>query len=1224
MPEQGREAEERVKTEASGKETAPASYGNRFGVCAPAGVNYRFDYQLDDTYEPPVASITDCQGTASTVIIPETVDGYRVVRIEANTFSGLGNSLHEVVFQIGDAYVHEDAFAGCNSVERIWLDDKMTSLYGLPLTASLREIHLGEGITDLSFHDFDACIRLETVTLGSAVMDIPGDLLDHSQWYRNQPDGPVYLDGYLMGWKGAMVQGESLQVRPGTRGIASGALHGRAELQSVTVPDSVTFLGSDACAYCPQLTEIHLGASLTEIGQGAFQNCGWYAQQPEGMLYLDDCLLGYKGAVPANFDVRIADGTRVVGSGFYNQKNLRSVTIPDSVTALSKEAFQYCGTLDTLRIGSGVQEIHWPSFYGTEVREIWVGDGLTSLENLPLTPQLEALHMGRGIRRIDRLDLENCTRLQQIDIGPNVTWIDGGAFENTAWYSQHPDGPIYLGDWLLGYHGTGPIDNPLYIKEGTRHIADRAMNGCTDLRNIVFPETLETIGGAFEECVNLEAVRLPDSVTSLSSGAFNWDEALREIYLGDGLTELEEVSFSTGFPNLEKLHIGDGIKKIPRGCFRSCENLRELYIGSSVTSIENSFSSNRLTSVTIPDSVRVLGEYTFFNCRLLSEIHMSSQIEYIGGSAFEDTLWEKRSPEGMLYLGTAAISYHGAVPENGVVELRPDTTVIAGDAFYGQEHLQAVTIPAGVRGIGDRAFSGCRSLRQAALPSGLNRLGENAFDGCAALEELTLPSSIESIPRRCFWGCTALRSVVIPESVTNIGYEAFARCSGLREITIPDGVTQMREHTFSDCTSLQKLWIGDGLWKIPASAFYGCSALKQVHIGDKVQVADSGAFAQCSNVRDLYVGRQMGAWENLPGTEQLRTLTVPGTIQYLEQNFAGDSLREVVISQGLGRIMDYSRDSYQYTPWYQRQLDSLTLSEEITSIGERAFCESGLDHITIPASVREIHPRAFELSERLQTIRFQGDAPQIAADSFTLVQAKAAYEASNPTWTSERRQDYGGKLDWQGVSGETLYLPAPQISITQNETTGRPALTWPAVKGAEHYVVYRMGSGENTFTKVLTTDKTALQDTTALQGETYTYRVAASAQGVESPCSLRAEGTCVCAKPVVDITVGQDRKPLLTWAPVEGAGTYVVQYEITVAGQTYSGHYTVEETSFSHRQALEGTECTYRVVANGANGGYSAPSDAVSILCPRRELEAAADPDTGKPVLRWDAVPNAF
>ena len=168
---------------------------------------------------------------------------------------------------------------------------------------------------------------------------------------------------------------------------------------------------------------------------------------------------------------------------------------------------------------------------------------------------------------------------------------------------------------------------------------------------------------------------------------------------------------------------------------------------------------NKLTSVTIPDSVTTIGFRAFQDCESLTSVTI------------------------------------------------PDSVTTIGDgAFYACYSLTSVTIGDSVTTIGTFAFRDCNSLTSVTIPNSVTTIGEGAFYHCDSLTSVTIGDSVTTIGYAAFANCTSLTSVTIPDSVTMIGIDAFRECESLTSVTIGDSVTTIGEQAFSGCTSLKTVY----------------------------------------------------------------------------------------------------------------------------------------------------------------------------------------------------------------------------------------------------------------------------------------------------------------------------------------------------------------------------------------------------------------------------------
>ncbi|MDR1637698.1 MAG: leucine-rich repeat domain-containing protein [Treponema sp.] len=182
-------------------------------------------------------------------------------------------------------------------------------------------------------------------------------------------------------------------------------------------------------------------------------------------------------------------------------------------------------------------------------------------------------------------------------------------------------------------------------------------------------------------------------------------------------------------------------------------------------------------------------------------------------------------PAGVISIGEKAFSGCEGLTS---VTIPAGVTSIGKMAFFRCEGLTSVTIPAGVTSIEDQAFFRCKGLRSVTIPAGVTSIGESAFSWCKGLRSVTIPAGVTSIGKMAFYQCAGLTSVTIPAGVTSIGESAFSGCAGLRSVTIPAGVTSIGESAFSGCAGLTSVTIPAGVTSIGESAFSGCTGLTSV------------------------------------------------------------------------------------------------------------------------------------------------------------------------------------------------------------------------------------------------------------------------------------------------------------------------------------------------------------------------------------------------------------
>ena len=137
------------------------------------------------------------------------------------------------------------------------------------------------------------------------------------------------------------------------------------ELTSVTIPNSVTKIGWYAFKNCSKMISFSFSEAVVSIGEQSFMGTIWYNNQSNGVLYLNNCCIGYKGDEPTG-PLRIQSGTRLIADcAFEYCDELTNLFIPNTVTIIGEQSFYGCTSLTgTLVIPDSVISIGMSAFGG--------------------------------------------------------------------------------------------------------------------------------------------------------------------------------------------------------------------------------------------------------------------------------------------------------------------------------------------------------------------------------------------------------------------------------------------------------------------------------------------------------------------------------------------------------------------------------------------------------------------------------------------------------------------------------------------------------------------------------------------------------------------------------------------------------------------------------------------------------------------------------------------
>lgn len=428
----------------------------------------------------------------------------------------------------------------------------------------------------------------------------------------------------------------------------------------------------------------------------------------------------------------------------------------------------------------------------------------------------------------------------------------GGIYYN---YKEFSDSEVYVTHNGTPYSGnsySGHVKIPKTVTYNSKmyrvtEIGQQAFKSCKKLISVEIPESVTKIGNGAFDYSGLSSVNIPNSVTIIENNAFSSTQ-LTSIRIPGNATQWERAF--AGCSKLTTVIIESGIKKIEKGAFANCTGLTSVSIPNSVTVIsESAFSScTALTSIDIPNSVTEISSTAFSGCKSLIHISIPEKITGIGTSAFSDctALSSITFPSTLTGIGDNCLEGCTGLT---TVDIPATVSYIGHTSFKDCTKLTSVSIPDGVTGIiGREAFSGCVKLSSITIPQNLEGVRANAFSGCLNLKSVTwnardcsfsrdnvFPTSVitsftfgdnvEKIPEGICEDMEKLTSVTIPESVTSIGKEAFKNCTELTSVVwkarkCANFSNSAYSPQFNTCPNITSFTFGENVEKIPA---YLCS-----------------------------------------------------------------------------------------------------------------------------------------------------------------------------------------------------------------------------------------------------------------------------------------------------------------------------------------------------------------------------------------------------------------
>ncbi|MBR6604153.1 MAG: leucine-rich repeat domain-containing protein, partial [Clostridia bacterium] len=310
------------------------------------------------------------------------------------------------------------------------------------------------------------------------------------------------------------------------------------------------------------------------------------------------------------------------------------------------------------------------------------------------------------------------------------------------------------------------------IPKGVTSIADNAFSGCVYLTEIIIPKGVTSIGSeAFMGCDSLAEIIIPEGATNLEYNAFIECKSITRIVIPKSVTD-DYISFS-GCEKLEEIIIHADMMPSnleDTAFYKSSSNWHEgkvLYLNNQLIEAKSDMTGHysikegtlsiqefafdrdsKLTSITIPKSVKNIEYYSFF-CNNLSEISVDEENEFY-------------------------------CDIDGVLFTKDKKTLLT----YPKNRAETYTVPSSVTTIAFCAFRECRSLKSLILPNSITEIEESAFSYCKNLKSIVLSESIKEITSGVFSNCESLHSITIPSSVEIISNDAFFECENLKTAII--------------------------------------------------------------------------------------------------------------------------------------------------------------------------------------------------------------------------------------------------------------------------------------------------------------------------------------------------------------------------------------------------------------------------------------------------------
>ena len=865
------------------------------------------------------------------VVIPEGVTYgdvvYSVTSIGQSAFQDC-TGLTSVVIPNSVTIIGQSAFQGCSGLTSVVIGNRVTSIgysafYGC--SALTGNLVIPNSVTNISKRAFYGCSALTGELL------IPNSVTTIGE-----------LAFYCCSGFTKLIIGDSVKI------IEDNTFAGCTGLTSVVIPNSVTSIRQSAFYDCSALKSLTFGNSITSVYGSAFQNCSSIAD-----IYISDlaawCNISFGSYLPG--------GNKNL---YLNGKLVTELVVPDGLTEIKDYIFYgFSGLAGNLVIPAGVTSIGSSAFYGCKglSGDLVLPESLTTIGSSAFcncSGLTGDLVIPAGVTSIGNSVFSGCSGLTgDLVIPAGVTSIGDYAFYNCSGLSGDlviPAGVTSIGDYAF-YNCSG-LSGDLVIPAGVTSIGKSVFSGCSGFTGeLVIPASVTSIGDyAFENCSGFTGEAWVAGVANFGR-AFNGCSSIESIVIGEGTTSISDKAF-LGCSSLKSITIPSTMKSISASNLSNPfpSTIENVYITDLSSWVNIDFThtysnplyyadnlflnGERITEIVIPENVKEIKKYAFYNCSFITDVTIPGSVTSIGNYAF--------------YKADAVFEFLAETPINNItsyifgdnaVFLVPSTAVDAykaawstcsariGDVTHAdvavdvdvKENSSGVLEAIGIDNVSSVVKLAVKGkinsydiiqfrdkmplLRELDLSeatvvasdkafyngycTGDNYLGDYTFSGLSNLFYVKLPESLVAIGKGCFSGVNNLRSIELPSTVQSLGGWAFNGCTSLQSVKMPENMQSIGVAAFASCSSLKSIIIPEGVTVLPGTnysydgVFYECSALESVVLPYGLQGISHATFYKCKKLKDIKLPPTVKTIEEYAfnGCSSLEEIRIPSSVE---------------------------------------------------------------------------------------------------------------------------------------------------------------------------------------------------------------------------------------------------------------------------------------------------------------------------------------------------------
>ena len=943
-----------------------------------------------------------------------------------------------------------------------WADDIPWAKFADEIKAVVIE----NGVTGICSDAFSYCAALESVSLPESLTIIGDWAFAHCSKL------------------------ESITLPDGIQTIGDGAFQGCSSIKSVVFPNSVQTIGNSSFANCAALESITLPKANAIIDEGTFARCPKLSSVfiPGAVYFTGNIFEGCTGLTEINIEDTNPDYCSVGGVVFDKGmttlviypagRQAEEYAIPNGVTTLPMNAFSDCVYLSSVTVPDSVEAIEIGAFWecaklsAINVDENNEGycsiDGVlfnkdkTTLISYPMGKTASHYDVPDGVMILSPDAFLNNRSLQSVTIPASVTNIAYGALQFQ--YSDCVFSDIY-------YDGTAEEWKAIVGDDLIHYCLGGVTVHCTDkdiLPNGTCGENVTwTLDGS---TLTISGEGSMDDFEYMMTQWNSFRDRIESVVIEDGVTSIGDCAF-VRFTNLKSISIPASVETIGFLTFDGCTSLERFDVAeknavySSVDGVLFSKDKTTLklyprnkadTEYAIPDGVKTIATFAFYECQKLQKLSLPASVETIDLSGI-DICW--------------------SLTEINVAEDNANYCSVDG-VLFSKDRSTLISYPRG------------NTAEQYVIPDGTKTVENRSFRCSKYIRSVVIPASVESIGQITFYDC-ALTDVYFTGTQEQwdsiLSQNEFT--SGVDGATVHCDYVPPHTHSYTAVVTAPTCTEG-------GYTTYTC-ACGDSYVNDHIDALGhnykKGVCTRCGEKDPNYVAAPVIKITTSAGKPKISWSKVEGAVKYKVYR-STDGKKYDLLATTTGTSITNTKAKIGTKYYYKVKAVNAGAESEFSNV-ESIKCRPAAPTVTISRSggKAKLSWKAVSGATKYWVYRSTDGKKYTRVAITTKLSYADSKSASGTKYYYKvmavavvNKTNVGSACS--AVKSIMTTLAKPTVKITTSN--GKPKLSWSKVTGADKYYVYRSTNGKD-YTILIKTTKTSVTNTGAKKGTKYYYKVKA-------------------------------------------------------------------------------------------------------------------------------------